>query len=51
MGMGDNRRSPKMRRKIRQRKLKARIKARRVRNAAERASSKGAAPAKKKSAK
>lgn len=52
MGMGDNRRSPKMRRKHRQRKLKARIKNRRVRFAQERAASKGAAPAKaKKSAK
>ncbi|HEY2746065.1 MAG TPA: hypothetical protein VGL86_15625 [Polyangia bacterium] len=48
MGMGDNRRSPKMRRKISQRKLKARIKNRRVRLASERASTKGAAPAKTK---
>jgi hypothetical protein len=48
MGMGDNRRSPKMRRKQAQRKLKARIKNRRTRLAAERASSKGAAPAKSK---
>jgi hypothetical protein len=46
MGMGDNRRSPKMRRKIRQRKMKSRIKNRRVRLASERASTKGAAPAK-----
>jgi hypothetical protein len=51
MGMGDNRRSPKMRRKIRQKKLKTRIKNRRARAAQERASSKGAAPAKKKSSK
>ena len=48
MGMGDNRRSPKMRRKRSQKKLKARIKNRRVRAATERASSKGAAPAKSK---
>ena len=48
MGMGDNRRSPKMRRKTRQRKLKARIKSRRTRLAAERAASKGATPAKAK---
>jgi len=49
MGMGDNRRSPKMRRKQAQRKLKQRIKNRRVRAAEERAASKGAAkPAKKK---
>ena len=48
MGMGDNRRSPKMRRKTRQRKLKTRIKNRRTRLASERASSKGAAPAKSK---
>jgi hypothetical protein len=48
MGMGDNRRSPKMRRKTRQKKLKSRIKNRRVRLAQERASSKGAAPAKSK---
>jgi hypothetical protein len=41
MGLGDNRRSPKMRRKISQRKLKARIKNRRVRAAAERATTKG----------
>ncbi len=50
MGLGDNRRSPKMRRRIRQRKKKARIKNRRTRLATERASSKGAAaskPAKK----
>lgn len=46
MGLGDNRRSPKMRRKIGQRKLKARIKRRRARAAEERASQKGAAPSK-----
>ena len=46
MGLRDNRRSPKMRRKIRQRKLKARIKRRRTRFAEERATKKGAAPAK-----
>ena len=43
MGLGDNRRSPKMRRKIAQRKLKERIKRRRVRLAEERATAKGAA--------
>jgi hypothetical protein len=49
MGLGDNRRSPKMRRKIAQSKLKARIKRRRVRAAEERSSTKGATkPAKKK---
>jgi hypothetical protein len=49
MGLGDNRRSPKMRRKIRQRKHKLRIKNRRARAAEERASAKGAAkPGKKK---
>jgi hypothetical protein len=52
MGLGDNRRSPKMRRKISQRKLKARIKRRRAVAAQERSSQKGAsaakAPAKKK---
>jgi hypothetical protein len=42
MGLGDNRRSPKMRRKISQRKLKARIKRRRARFAEERAAVKGA---------
>lgn len=47
MGLGDNRRSPKMRRKFRQRKKKARIKARRVRLAAERGTSKSAAKPKK----
>jgi hypothetical protein len=48
MGLGDNRRSPKMRRKIRQRKLKQRIKNRRTRNAEARATAKGASkPAKK----
>ncbi|MCU1277699.1 MAG: hypothetical protein JWM53_1245 [bacterium] len=52
MGMGDNRRSPKMRRKVAQKKLKTRIKNRRARAATERASTKGAAPTKsKKSAK
>jgi hypothetical protein len=48
MGMGDNRRSPKMRRKQAQRNLKARIANRRKAAAAERASSKGAAPSKSK---
>ncbi len=48
MGMGDNRRSPKMRRKRAQKKLKARIKNRRARAAAERSTHKGAAPAKSK---
>jgi hypothetical protein len=48
MGLGDNRRSPKMRRKISQRKLKARIKNRRVRAAEERAAAKGTKPTKKK---
>jgi hypothetical protein len=49
MGLGDNRRSPKMRRKIRQRKLKDRVKRRRARLAEERAAHKGAAkPTKKK---
>ncbi len=49
MGLGDNRRSLKMRRKIAQTKLKDRIKRRRARFAAERASTKPAAakPAKK----
>lgn len=46
MGLGDNRRSPKMRRRKSQRALKARIKRRRVAAAAERAQHKGAAPAK-----
>ena len=41
MGLGDNRRSPKMRRKHAQRKLKQRIKNRRARAATERASAKG----------
>jgi len=48
MGLGDNRRSPKMSRKISQRKLKERIKRRRVAAAALRSTSK-AAPSKKKS--
>jgi len=48
MGLGDNRRSPKMRRKIAQSKLKARIKRRRVRAAEERAAAKGAAKPSKK---
>ncbi len=47
MGLGDNRRSPKMRRKIAQNKLKARIK-RRVTTAKAAAAKKPAAPAKKK---
>jgi hypothetical protein len=42
MGLGDNRRSPKMRRKIAQKQLKARIKRRRARAAEERAATKGA---------
>ncbi len=45
MGLGDNRRSPKMRRKISQRKFKERIARRRVAAAQERSSHK-AAPAK-----
>jgi hypothetical protein len=49
MGLGDNRRSPKMRRKIRQRKLKARTKKRRARFAEERAAAKGASKPTKKS--
>jgi hypothetical protein len=48
MGMGDNRRSPKMRRKRAQKKLKARIQNRRKTAATERASAKGAAPSKSK---
>ena len=40
MGWGDNRRSPKMRRRIAQRKLKERIKRRQERVAAERAQAK-----------
>jgi hypothetical protein len=48
MGLGDNRRSPKMRRKIAQNKLKARIKRRRVRHAEERAATKGTTTRKKK---
>jgi hypothetical protein len=47
MGLGDNRRSPKMSRKKAQRKLKTRIKNRRVRAAEERAATKGSKPAKK----
>ena len=46
MGLGDNRRSPKMRRKTRQRKLKQRIKNRRVRAAEARATAKGGSSAK-----
>jgi hypothetical protein len=49
MGLGDNRRSPKMRRKISQRKLKARTKRRRARLAEERAAAKGASKPTKKS--
>ena len=50
MGLGDNRRSPKMRRRIRQRKKLARIKRRRVEAAKTRATSKPAAkPSRKKS--
>jgi hypothetical protein len=49
MGLGDNRRSPKMRRKIRQRKLKARVARRRAHHAEERASAKGAQKPSKKS--
>jgi hypothetical protein len=48
MGLGDNRRSPKMRRRIRQRKLNERIARRRAKAAEERASTKSAAPAKPK---
>jgi hypothetical protein len=48
MGLGDNRRSPKMRRKIGQRKLKARIARRRKRLAEERAAAKGATKSSKK---
>ncbi len=48
MGLGDNRRSPKMRRKVSQRKLKARIKRRRVKAAEERSTHKGTAKATKK---
>jgi hypothetical protein len=48
MGLGDNRRSPKMRRKIRQRKLKERIKRQRVQKAEARAGAKST-PSKKKS--
>jgi hypothetical protein len=47
MGLGDNRRSPKMRRKIAQQKLKARIKRRRTRLAEERAAHKGSSKKKK----
>ena len=47
MGLGDNRRSPKMRRKSRQRKLKERIKRQRAQKAEARSTTK-AAPAKKK---
>jgi len=43
MGLGDNRRSPKMRRKIAQKQLKARIKRRRARAAEGRAATKGPA--------
>ena len=48
MGLGDNRRSPKMRRKHAQKKLKQRIKNRRARAATERASVKGATATKSK---
>ena len=52
MGLGDNRRSPKMRRRVGQRKLKARIKRRRARLATERAAAKqAAAPTKTKKSK
>jgi hypothetical protein len=48
MGLGDNRRSPKMRRKNRQRKLKARVKRRRAEMAKTRVAQKSPAkPAKK----
>lgn len=47
MGLGDNRRSPKMSRKIRQRKLHERIKRQRALKAEARSNNK-AAPAKKK---
>ena len=47
MGLGDNRRSPKMRRKIRQRKLKARIKRQRTQKAEARTTVKSAPPKKK----
>jgi hypothetical protein len=50
MGLGDNRRSPKMRRKIAQRKLKERIARKRVAKAEARSSSKSA-PAKAKKTK
>ena len=49
MGLGDNRRSPKMRRKISQNKLKARVKRQRAAKAEARAAAGGKAskPAKK----
>lgn len=47
MGLGDNRRSPKMSRKIAQRKLKARIKRQRALKAEQRATSKSSSPKKK----
>lgn len=53
MGLGDNRRSPKMSRKIRQRKKNERIKRRRARHAEERAAAHkpASAPSKGKSKK
>ena len=47
MGLGDNRRSPKMSRKKRQTKLKERIKRQRVVKAEQRSSTKAPAKAKK----
>lgn len=48
MGLGDNRRSPKMRRKVAQAKLKARLERRREVATKERASTKAPAKADKK---
>ena len=47
MGLGDNRRSPKMSRKIRQRKLKERIERQRVAKAEARTTTKSPAKTKK----
>jgi hypothetical protein len=47
MGLGDNRRSPKMSRKIRQRKLKERIVRQRAQKAEARSTTKGSSKPKK----
>jgi hypothetical protein len=48
MGLGDNRRTPKMRRRVRQKKLLERIKRRRTQAAQERAGAKSKGTTKKK---